>query len=361
MSSPVVYFAELPPASSLEQRVRATERILEACGLESVVSRRDRTAVKIHVGEKHNTTHVAPQIVRAVVARVKQAGASPFLTETSTLYKGQRSNAIDHLSHAFAHGFTYEAVGAPFIMADGLAGTSEVEVPINGLLFDKVAIAREVLLADSLVAVTHATGHMGNGLGAAIKNLGMGLASRMGKLRQHSSVKPSVDPQACTFCAQCLKWCPVEAIAERGGKAFILTEVCIGCGECLAVCRFDAVRHDWSADQGQLQRREAEHALGAIQDKRDKLLVLSYLVDMTKDCDCLARKQEPLQPDVGILASRDPVAADQAALDLTRERFGASLAEAGWSAIDATVQLEHGEKIGLGSRTYTLEKIGLKA
>ena len=227
--------------------------------------------------------------MRAVVEGVKRAGGSPFLTETSTLYKGERSNAIDHLRHAFAHGFGYEAIGAPFIMADGLSGTAEVEVPIKGILFDKVAIAREVLFADSLVAVTHATGHLGNGLGAAIKNLGMGLASRMGKLRQHSSVKPTVDPQACTFCAQCLKWCPAEAIAERGGKAFIVSEMCIGCGECLAVCRFDAVRHDWGADLGQLQRREAEHALGAVQDKRDKLLVLSYLTDMTKECDCLAR------------------------------------------------------------------------
>ncbi len=201
-----------------------------------------------------------------------------------------------------------------------------------------------MLLADSLVAVTHATGHLGNGLGAAIKNLGMGLASRMGKLRQHASLKPTVDPQACTFCAKCLKWCPAEAIVERGGKAFIVSEVCIGCGECLAVCRFDAVRHDWSSDLGQLQRREAEHALGVIQDKRDKLLVLSYLTDMTKDCDCMARAQERLQPDLGVLACRDPVAADQAVLDLTRERFGASLAEAGWPGVDATVQLEHGEK-----------------
>ena len=358
MSIPVVYFAGLPRASGLEQRVRATNMILEAFGVESVVSRKDRTAIKIHVGEKGNSTFLAPEIVRAVVTRVKEAGASPFLTETSTLYKGERNNAIDHLSLAFAHGFTFEATGAPFIMADGLTGATEVEVPIRGLLFDQVAIAREVAFADSLVAVTHATGHLGNGLAAAIKNLGMGLASRMGKLRQHSALKPKVDPQACTFCGKCLKWCPVEAVVEQDGRAFILNETCIGCGECLAVCRFDAVRHDWCSDLGQLQRREAEHALGVIQDKRDKTLVLSYLVDMTRDCDCVAHEQDLLQPDVGVLASRDPVAIDQAALDLTRERFGSSLAEAGWPAVDATVQLQHGEKIGLGSRIYRLERLG---
>jgi uncharacterized Fe-S center protein len=356
MSSPIVYFAELPAESSLEQRLAATQRILASCGLPSVVAPGDRTAVKIHVGEKHNTTHVAPPIVRAVVEEVKRAGGHPFPTETSTLYKGERTNAVDHLRHAHAQGFGFEAIGAPFIMADGLTGNSEVEVPIKGLLFEKVAVAREVLLADSLVAVTHATGHLGNGLAAAIKNLGMGLASRMGKLRQHASLKPVVDSQACTFCAKCLKWCPAEAIVERGGKAFIVSELCIGCGECLAVCRFDAVRHDWSSDLGQLQRRQAEHALGVIQDKRDKLLVLSYLTDMTRECDCVAASQKRLQPDLGVLASRDPVAADQAALDLTRERFGSSLAQAGWPQVDATVQLEHGEKIGLGSRTYELRR-----
>jgi len=358
MSNPIVWLVALPPESTPEQRLAATRRLLQACGLEQVVAPRDRTAVKIHVGEKHNSTHVAPAVVREVVEAVKQAGGSPFLTETSTLYKGERSNAIDHLRQAFAHGFTFEAVGAPFIMADGLTGNSEVEVPIQGELFDKVAIAREVLLADSLVAVTHATGHLANGLGAAIKNLGMGLSSRMGKLRQHASLKPKVDPKACTFCAQCLKWCPAEAIVERGGKAFIVSEVCIGCGECLAVCRFDAVRHDWGAGMELLQRREAEHALGVIQDKRDKVLILNSLTDMTKDCDCMAVSQKRLQPDLGVLASRDPVAVDQAALDLTRERFGASLAEAGWPAIDATVQLQHGEKIGLGSRAYELRRVG---
>jgi len=358
MNRPVVYFAELPESSRLEDRVGAAERILDACGLESIVARRDRTAVKVHVGEKNCATHLDPRIVRAVVARIKSLGAAAFLTETSTLYKGERATAIDHLALAFAHGFTFEQVGAPFIMADGLTGDSELEVPIPGVLFDRVAVAREVRVADSLVAVTHATGHLGNGLAACIKNLGMGLASRKGKLRQHSALKPAVDPQACTFCGKCLQWCPEEAIVERDGKAFILGDKCIGCGECLAVCRFDAVRHDWSSDLGALQRREAEHALGVLQGKRDKFLALCFLVDMTKDCDCVAHRQERLQPDVGVLASRDPVAADQAALDLTRQRFGRSLAEAGWPQVDARVQLEHGERIGLGSRTYELRRVG---
>jgi len=352
-----VYFVALPQASDMEQRVRATERLLASCGLERIVASNDRTAVKIHVGEKNNDTHVGPEIVKAVVDWVRKAGGSPFLTETSTLYKGARANAVDHLTHAFSHGFSYEKVGAPFIMADGLSGNTEIEVPIPGLLFDKVAIAREVVFADSLVAVSHPTGHVNTALGACIKTLGMGLASRMGKLRQHSSMKPEVKARTCTFCRKCQKWCPAEAIVEREGKAFILGQKCIGCGECLAVCRFDAIKYNWGVESADLQKKMAEHALGVIIDKRDKCLFVNCLFDMTKDCDCLNLKQQRCQPDVGILASQDPVAADQATLDLTRERFGRSLAEAGWPELDATVQLEHGEKIGLGSRSYELKRL----
>jgi uncharacterized Fe-S center protein len=355
-----VFFVELPENSTLEQRLVGTERLLDGCGLKQIVAKRDRVAVKIHVGEGRNNTHLAPRIVGAVVERLKRLGTSPFLTETSTLYKGNRSNAIDHLTHAYEHGFGYEVVGAPFIMADGLSGNSEVEVPIPGVLFQKVNIAREAVFADALVAVTHAKGHLANALGGTIKNVGMGLSSRMGKLRQHSAMKPKVDPKACTLCLKCIRWCPVEAIVEREGKAFILTEPCIGCGECLAVCRFDAVKYDWGTQGTDLQRKEAEHALGVVLDKRDKCLFLNFLVDMTRDCDCMDRAQERIQPDLGILASQDAVAVDQATLDLTRERFGRSLAEEGWPHLDATVQLEHGERVGLGSRRYELRMVGAR-
>lgn len=353
----LVYYADLPERSSLRERCAAARLLLERVPLQEVIARNDRTAVKIHVGEKNNQTHLDPAIVRVVVERLKELGASPFLTETSTLYKGERSNAIDHLRHAFAHGFTYEATGAPFIMADGLFGNTEIEVKIPGSLFTSVNIAREVVFADSLVAVSHATGHVELGLGACLKNLGMGLASRMGKLRQHSSIKPYVDREICTFCMKCLRWCPVDAIVEHDGKALVVEERCIGCGECLAVCRFDAVQYNWGTQSADLQRRVAEHALGAVADKRDKCLFINFLCDMTRDCDCINSAQQPLMPDAGIVASLDPVAVDQATLDLSRERTGMSLAEKARPALDASVQLEHAERIGLGSRSYGLVRL----
>ena len=276
------------------------------------------------------------------------------MTETSTLYKGRRSNAVDHLIQAFDHGFAYENIGAPFILADGLSGNTEIEVQIEGIIFDRVSIAREVVFADSLIAVSHPTGHPEMALGAAIKNLGMGLSSRIGKLRQHSSVKPYVDAKACTLCRKCIQWCPVDAIVEKKEKAFILKEKCIGCGECLSVCNFDAIRYNWGVESADLQKRVAEHALGVILNKRGHCFFFNFLIDMTRGCDCYGDRQERNMPDVGILASPDPVAIDQATLDLTARRHERSIAKESEPGLDGTIQLEHAEKIGLGSRTYEL-------
>lgn len=352
-----VYFIPVSENSTTKERINATQLLLEKINLSSIFEKNDRIGIKLHIGERNNDTHVAPEIIHEVVSKVKQAGGSPFLTETSTLYRGARSNAIDHLTHAHEHGFTIEKTGAPFIMSDGLVGNTEIEVPIPGILFKSVNIAREIVLAEGLIVVSHPTGHVQAGLGACLKNIGMGLASRIGKMRQHSSIKPYIEARLCTFCKQCIKWCPEDAIIEKKGKAFIVTDKCIGCGECLAVCAFDAVKYNWGVESAELQKRIAEHALGVIIGKREKSLFLNFMTDMTKECDCYGAKQERIIPDVGILASRDPVAVDQATLDLTEQASGKNLAVESWPMVDPQVQLEHGEKIGLGTRDYTLIRI----
>ncbi len=357
MQKSEVFFIELSNNSTGAERIAATKTLLKTIEMERIFEEKDKVGIKLHVGEGRNDTHVSWELVREIVSRVKEVKAMPFLTETSTLYKGARSNAIDHLAHAFSHGFTYENVGAPFIMADGLTGNTEVEIQIPGILFKSVNIAREIVLAEGLIAVSHPTGHVETGLGACLKNLGMGLSSRIGKLRQHSSIKPYIDEKKCTFCKRCIRWCPVEAIVERNGKAFIIEEKCIGCGECLAVCSYDAVKYNWGVQSEELQKRIAEHALGAVIDKREKSLFLNFMLDMTKDCDCLGSRQKKIIPDVGILASRDPVAIDQATIDLTKEKFGRNLTEVAWPHLDPTIQLEHAVKIGLGSRDYNLIKV----
>lgn len=352
-----VYFAPLEKESSAHER---KEKMVEICTLPDftgIIEKNDKVAVKIHVGEKKNTTHVAPEVVKQAVNSIKKRKGKPFLTETATLYRGERSDGIDHLEHAYRHGFTPGKMGAPFIMADGIAGNSEVAVSIPGILQDSVFIARDAAYADVIIAISHATGHMANGLGAALKNLGMGLASRKGKMRQHSSMKPKIKPGACTFCKQCISWCPEDAIIERDEKAFILTEKCIGCGECLTVCKFDAVSYDWGTESAELQKQVAEHAFGAIRGKEKKSFFINCLYDMTKDCDCVGGAQDPVIPDIGILASSDPIALDQATLDLTESSFPETLVGDSWPNLDPKVQLEHGERIGMGSREYELIRI----
>lgn len=356
MQKSKVFFIHLNEKSTLQERINAMNKVLEINDFNNIISKNDKTAIKIHVGEKNNITHIKPEVVNRVCEWVKKHNAHPFLTETSTLYKGERSNAIDHLIHAERHGFTIERAGAPFIMADGLRGDTEKTVKINGDIFNEVDIAGEVLAADSLIAVSHPTGHVGCGYGGCIKNLGMGLSSRKGKLRQHSSVKPKIKPIICTNCGMCMKWCPENAITEKSGKAFIIEEKCIGCGECLTVCNFDAVSYNWGVESDLLQRSTAEHALGVIKDKKGKCLFINLLADMTKECDCMNIKQSPFIGDIGIIASTDPVAVDQATIDLTEQKNKENLGKKSFPHLDPCIQLVHGEKIGIGSREYELVK-----
>ncbi|SDF37088.1 DUF362 domain-containing protein [Sporolituus thermophilus] len=349
-----VYFLPLPDGVSVAEQAAAMRKIYEASGADEVFGARDFVAIKLHVGEKKNTTHVKPELVRELVEKVKAKGALPFLTETSTLYKGERENAVKHLLHAHRHGFGIDNVGAPFIMADGLTGNTEYEVTINGELHKTVKVAREIMSADAMLVVSHPTGHPAAGLGACIKNLGMGLASRMGKMRQHSAMLPEVLTDKCRFCQKCLKWCPQEAIIEKTGKAYIMTEKCIGCGECLAVCRFDAVKYDWGAESGFMQRSMAEHAYGVVKEKQGKCFFFNVMINMTKDCDCFNVNQQKFIPDIGILASADPVAIDVATLDLTAKANGQTLAELAYKHHNARIQIEHAAKIGMGSLDYEL-------
>ena len=349
-----VFLAKVEDGAAVEAQVEALQKLYDVAELNRIVAKRDFVAIKFHVGEKHNTTHVKPALIRRIVDMAKAAGGQPFLTETSTLYKGERENAVKHILHAQRHGFGIEQTGAPFIMADGLTGNTEYELPIDGELHKSVKVAREVVGADALIVVSHATGHPLTGFGACIKNIGMGLASRMGKMREHSAMKPEINAEKCRFCQKCIQWCPQDAIIEQDGKAFILTEKCIGCGECLAVCRFDSVKYDWNAESGFTQKSMAEHAYGIVKNKAGKSLFINVLIDMTNDCDCFSVKQEKCIPDIGIVASFDPVAIDQASLDLTAAQHGKTLAELAHAHNDATIQIRHAAKVGMGSLDYEL-------
>ncbi len=347
-----VFFAPVSEGEHRESIIRKIEDLYEAADLGSCISENDLVAIKLHFGEKGNVTHVPAEYFRPIIEKVKQKRGKPFFTDTNTLYRGQRSNSVDHMHLAHEHGFTIENTGAPVIIADGLVGTSEIEVEINGNMYSKVAIASDAIMANAFIVVAHVTGHPGTGLGAILKTLGMGLSSRKGKLNQHSKMLPEVDPDKCTACMLCIKWCPQDTIALRNEKAFVVQENCIGCGECLAVCRFGAVKFDWGNESHVLQEKIVEHAYGAVKDKEGKVGYMNFLISVTKGCDCFGSKQEPIIPDIGIIAGKDPIALDKAALDLILEKSGKELSEIAYPGVDPHIQLRHGENLGMGTMDY---------
>ncbi len=352
-----VYFVPSKVTDDLKTIHRKIQALFDKGDFWRCFSEKDEIAIKIHFGEEGNDTHISPDYFSLIIKTLTKKGALPFYTDTCVLYRSKRSDAVNHLRLADKHGFTYRRAGAPVIIADGLRGGNETEVEINGQLFDKVSIATEAVVANAMICATHITGHMASGLGGTIKNLGMGLASRKGKLRQHSSVKPWIEVNHCTGCGDCLFWCPENAISMNGDVAVINEKLCVGCGECLTVCRFGAVRYNWQTSSENLQRKMAEHALGAIKNKADKTCYLSFLTNITKDCDCLNKKQKPAIEDIGIIASRDPVAIDKATLDLIEQHSGKSLTSFSYPSINPNIQIEHGEKIGLGTQEYELVKL----
>ncbi|MCK5739123.1 DUF362 domain-containing protein [bacterium] len=352
-----VYFIPFTNSEPTGKSGTKLKKLFEAAGLANCFHPNDLTAIKLHFGDPGNQNVIAPRFVRTFVEAVKACDAAPFLTDTCVLYKSRRSDAVHHLQVAYEQAYTMEAVDAPIVIADGLTGTSEMRVDIPGKLFDHVYIASEAIMANSMLVLTHFTGHMVAGVGATIKNLGMGLASRKGKLRQHSGIKPQITSQTCTGCAACVKWCPEKAITLVDDVAKIDYERCVGCGQCMAVCRFGAIGHDWGAEPGDLQRKMTEHALGAVINKPGRVGYVTFLTRISRNCDCTSQTQPPLIPDIGVIASMDPVAIDAAAVDLFTRYAPKSIHEMGFPHIDERIQLVHGAEIGLGSLEYELIQV----
>jgi len=340
---------------SLTSRV---ESLWRAADLESVLENNALTALKLHVGEPGNVTHVAPEIAGALVHCIRRSGGVPFLTDTAVLYKSPRDNGVGHSRVASEHGFGIEAIGAPFIPADGLLGDDEIELDVptqkKKTHFKSVAIASAIIKARSMIVLSHATGHIGTGLGGALKNLGMGCASKKAKLRQHYGQIPLINPKLCTACGTCEGMCPSEAISIPEDAALIDVSKCIGCGECIVVCRDGAVEFDWTIMGAELQERIVEHASAVYRKKPNRIGYITVAENITKDCDCFDAAQRPLIEDIGILASTDPVAIDSAVLDLIKKRNGRQLTDMTYPKIDASSQVRYAKKMGMGSGEYEI-------
>jgi uncharacterized Fe-S center protein len=331
------------------KELKTTARIQDLFQTVSGIEKGSLVAVKLHMGELINYRFIRPSFVREIVAAIKDAGAKPFLTDTTTLYPRGRHNAIGYLETARQNGFNFATIGAPVIIADGLTGKSGVMVKTGGQLVKEIEIGQAIYEADYLVTLTHCTGHRSTGYAGALKNLGMGCTTKSGKRAVHKFAVPEFDNTKCEQCANCVDICPYSVITMAEYPE-IDVENCIGCGQCITVCQSGAMhRPERWFENYTTALVEAAHAL--TKKFRTKRCFINFLTDVTAMCDC-TYQQEPLIPDLGVLASRDILSIEQASYDLIKEAAGRDILRE-VSGIDGELQFSIAEKLRMGSRTYT--------
>ena len=361
-----VYFLDLK-ASFRENRLQRIGRLLDQVPFKRPLVKKNLVAVKIHFGEKGNTAYVKPIYVRPITDKIRDWGGKPFLTDANTLYVGTRSDSVSHLQTALENGFSFTTVGAPLVIADGIKGKSAVQVPIHQKYFETVFIAADIVDADALVSVAHFKGHELSGFGGTLKNLGMGCASREGKLSQHSNTAPKVTRKKCLACGECISHCAQQAISLQEKKSFIHPEKCVGCGECILICPQEAIQIRWNPSITIFQQKMVEYVFGVLKAKEGRAIFLSFLTDISPACDCYDHSDRPIVRDIGILASNDPVAIDQASVDLVNNepgnkdsaliknyKSGEDKFRGIYPKVDWEIQLQYAEEIGLGTRKYEL-------
>ena len=349
------------------------QRLIRTAGIDQIDMEGKFVAIKMHFGELGNLGFLRPNYARAVADVVKSLGGKPFLTDCNTLYPGSRKNALEHLYCAWENGFTPMTVGCPILIGDGLKGTDDVEVPVEGGEYVKAAkIGRAVMDADIFISLSHFKGHEMTGFGGAIKNIGMGCGSRAGKKEQHSNGKPVINADACRGCKRCLHECANNGLHfdEATRKMQVVTENCVGCGRCVGACNFDAIAFANDAATKELNCRMAEYTKAVIDGRPG--FHISLVMDISPNCDCHAENDAPILPDIGMFCSFDPLALDQACVDAClrqqplpgsqlydnmhkegfcdhHDHFENSTPESEYKTC-----LEHAAKIGIGSREYEL-------
>jgi uncharacterized Fe-S center protein len=361
-------------ASAKEPNFKKFQKLLDALEIKRIIRRKKKrplVGVKLHFGEKGNTAFIRPIYVRQVVDKIWNLGGRPFLTDANTVYVGTRSESVSHLTTAIENGFAYAVVRAPLVIADGLTGKAEVEVEINREQFKTVYLAEAIVEAEALVTLSHFKLHELSGFGGALKNLGMGCASRKGKLAQHSNISPKVTEKKCTGCGDCVAHCAQEAIGinPETEKAVIDPAKCVGCAECILVCPYGNIQIQWNESIPVFLKKMMEYASGVLKTKQHRSVFVNFITQVSPACDCYGHNDLPIVGDIGILASRDPVALDQACVDLVIESpgiAGSALKDlspgcdkfkAIYPEVDWPIQLEYAAQLGLGAREYELVKV----
>ncbi len=348
-----VYFIAVTGSDTINSINDKLKKLLESSRVLDFISRGHRVAVKAHFGEEGNTGFVRPEHVRVVCDGIKEKGAVAFLSDANTLYRGRRLNSVDHLQLAREHGFTKETTGVDVVIPDDTKKENTIDIPIGQKFIKNANVARIFVDADAIVAVNHFKGHILTGFGGALKNIGMGCATRQGKLAQHCDVAPVVHVEQCIGCGECEKICPVGAIHLENKKSVVNSTKCIGCASCLAVCPTMAMFIDFGAGD-KVQEKMAEYSLAVLKSKKNKAGFISFALKINKECDCWGMENPRIAPDVGILASLDPVSIDKASFDVVNKACGKDVFKAVHPEQDGIKQLKAAQEIGLGSLDYEL-------
>jgi uncharacterized Fe-S center protein len=350
-----VYFAAVDDIGNVPEALRKLEHLIKEskvlAGFKSVWS----VAVKTHFGEEGNTAYVKPQFVRAICDAIKSTGASGFISDANTLYRGRRLNSADHIALAAEHGFTRKTVGMDIVVPDCSKKENTSDVSLGLKYVATAKIGRVFMEADAMAVVTHFKGHALAGFGGSVKNVGMGCATREGKLAQHCDIAPTVYPDKCIGCGECVKICPVGAFTLVNGKTSLDKGKCIGCASCVAVCPSMALFVDMGAGR-QMQQKMSEYAFAVLRHKKDKCAFFNFAVSINKECDCWGLENPRIASDVGILASNDPVAIDKASYDLVREASGKDVFHEAHPDYDGFAHLEHAAR-NLRSLDYELIRL----
>jgi len=384
-----VYFADMRAKKTDEAISKKMLKLFDAAALQDVISRGDVVALKIHLGTGDNHRHLRPEHIRAVAEKVQELGGKPFVTETTGVgLTAIRGTAVDCIKTAAAHGFTRETLGAPIIIADGLKGLWGIKAKVKGSKMKEIEIAQAIAESDAMISISHVKGHPRTGLGATLKNIGMGCLTKTSKAQLHLAKKPKIDQKACNNCGICIPFCPVGAIQQKKDKPQVKQDMCIwGCG-CWDICPQKAFTK-WGdmhhKENKELIVRNVDAAAAVLNHLgKDKVAYMNLAYDITPHCDCADYGDVPMVPDIGLFASKDPIAIDKAsseaiinapgirgsaseeinALEPGTDKF-TRLSE--WSPFEAfrskdrtanwRLQLELGEKLGLGTQRYELIRI----
>ena len=349
------------------------ERLITQAGIDQIDFKDKFVAVKLHFGEVGNMAFLRQQYARVLCDHIKARGGKPFLTDCNTPYVGYRNNALNHLDAAYMNGYSPLSTGVHTIIADGLRGTDERLIPVEGGEYVKEAkIGAAIAEADIIISLSHFKGHINAGFGGALKNIGMGCGSKSGKMEMHSSGTPRISSRRCIGCGSCVRNCANNGVHIVDGKAVIDEANCLGCGYCIAYCPKDAIMTKWDEAKPVMNKKIAEYTKAVLAGKPN--FHVSMVIDVSPECDCDSCNDIPVIPDVGMFASFDPVALDQACVDAANSQpiMPGSVAahnaehnhEEGHDVFhlvhpdtDWAAGLDHAEKLGIGTRMYELVKL----